>query len=978
MPCLHIPVSRHGAIASTFVSTFTLLLSLPATALAEDVTYPTQGYFSDATPLYNLVGPSGSNRGKNTSISNNVVTINGNRPGQEIYYAIGAMNALDSDAVTNNTLIINNDTYVYTQIYGGYANPNGRNPSAVGNAIAIGNRVFFNGTARMADTASNARIIGGIALSNNGSSSASYNSITITSKGIGGAHGIGAADVTLYGGWAQARTYALVNSNTATITNGSKATALQAGYATINFNNPGATAMALFNSGTVNNGSLTTLVGGRAFSQFGGVNKIAFGNVATLINGSVALGIYGGWASASSVAGLSEASNNTVIIRNGDVGWDTLARVLEPDPWIAESLLPTEERFYALGEYSQDALHVYGGRAQDYGIAITNDNLVNISGNTMISGDIFGGSSSGIGAVSTAANTARAASNVVNISNSAVRDIGIVYGGTVYGGYAYGSDMASAFGNTVNLNGGTLTGNLYGGYARSNNIAGHAIAENNILNINGGTVEGNIYGGYATNSAGGIAIAENNSVNLYGNPNIVNSIIYGGWANDSSLAFGGNVFHMYSSGVTAAGLENFQNLHFHIPSTLSVGGSMLYITGGVANVGDTFVTLDLAGRRAPLREGDYFVLIDATSGLLDGIPDNDTALAGVETRGRQGSTLLYEFEILANPDIGGTIYTDELWARLAVGRGPVVDPITESLNKGFLTGIASLNEGSELIAGWSASMQMNQAERRKHLYGLVPFVALTGGTSRYETGCHTDLKGFSMMAGLAKHLEYQSDNLLLGAFIEYGTASYETYTSVIGDGNLNYFGSGVIGRRNFSNNFYAEASVRAGQMRNKYSYNYAFSDWASYRVSSPYYGLYTGGGYTHDITGSVSLEPYIKYFWTRQDGDSTTMSTGDPLKFDSVNSHRLRAGARVNHTFCTGFDLYAGAALEHEFDGKASATTYGYPIGSASLKGNTGMGELGVNYQASACRPLFVELSVQGYAGKREGGTGTARVRYEF
>jgi hypothetical protein len=58
--------------------------------------------------------------------------------------------------------------------------------------------------------------------------------------------------------------------------------------------------------------------------------------------------------------------------------------------------------------------------------------------------------------------------------------------------------------------------------------------------------------------------------------------------------------------------------------------------------------------------------------------------------------------------------------------------------------------------------------------------------------------------------------------------------------------------------------------------------------------------------------------------------------------------------------------------------TNGVDIDAPSLRGDTGIGELGPTLQPSATLPLFFDLGVQGYVGKREGITGSLQARLEF
>jgi NAD(P)-dependent dehydrogenase (short-subunit alcohol dehydrogenase family) len=64
--------------------------------------------------------------------------------------------------------------------------------------------------------------------------------------------------------------------------------------------------------------------------------------------------------------------------------------------------------------------------------------------------------------------------------------------------------------------------------------------------------------------------------------------------------------------------------------------------------------------------------------------------------------------------------------------------------------------------------------------------------------------------------------------------------------------------------------------------------------------------------------------------------------------------------------------------GAAEAMAYGLAIGEPSLRGGTGMAEMGLTHKAARDLPVFVDLGVQGYVGTREGVMGTLRLRYDF
>jgi len=232
-----------------------------------------------------------------------------------------------------------------------------------------------------------------------------------------------------------------------------------------------------------------------------------------------------------------------------------------------------------------------------------------------------------------------------------------------------------------------------------------------------------------------------------------------------------------------------------------------------------------------------------------------------------------------------------------------------------------------------------------------------------------------------------TSQISIAVFIEYGNGSYDTYNnfsnaaSVHGDGDIWHLGGGILGRMDFMNNAYAEGSFRMGGVKNKYSNADlvgAGGTIAQYKSSSVYSGLHLGTGYILNVNEKGSFDFYGKYFWSRQGGDSLTLSTGDPVDFKAANSHRVRLGGRYSHNFDTAISFYGGAAFEYEFDGKAKATTNGFDIDAPSLKGSTGIGELGLIFTPSTSLPMFIDLGVQGYVGQRRGVTGSLQIKFEF
>jgi len=272
--------------------------------------------------------------------------------------------------------------------------------------------------------------------------------------------------------------------------------------------------------------------------------------------------------------------------------------------------------------------------------------------------------------------------------------------------------------------------------------------------------------------------------------------------------------------------------------------------------------------------------------------------------------------------------------------------------------------------------------------GIQPYGGMSAGSIKHNTGSSVDLDSFTLAAGLAHGTDLTSGNLTVGAFVEYGHGSYDTYNSfnnaapVHGNGDSDFVGGGVLGRMELGKGTsypYIEGSARAGQVKNEFTApdlrDFAGTR-AKYDSSSAYYGAHVGAGYVLGI-GPASLDLYGRYLWTHEDGDDVKLSTGETVNFDDVNSQRTQLGARL--TWAMKYvNPYVGVAWEHEFDGEASASVYGYSLDTPSMKGDTGIGEIGVTLAQTVSKNIGLDLGLQGYTGQKEGIAGTARLSFNW
>jgi hypothetical protein len=356
--------------------------------------------------------------------------------------------------------------------------------------------------------------------------------------------------------------------------------------------------------------------------------------------------------------------------------------------------------------------------------------------------------------------------------------------------------------------------------------------------------------------------------------------------------------------------------------------------------------------------------------------------AGFDYEAESGDgSLEHLFGFQANPD--GTVTASYFGTR--------VSRHVKAVAEGSAAATAFVNAGSDLAAGDGIASAVSAAADA----GPSFFSAVSYGSSRYDTGSHVDVKGLSLLLGGAYGFDVSAGRFTLGAFLELGDGSYDSYDDAgwwggwpaggrwgeqHGSGDLRYLGGGVLTRYDFSGN-YVDFTARVGRASVEYSsdawgWN---ADWlgVSRDYDATYYGLHLGYGHVFDLADTVSLDLNLKWLFTRQDGGDVLTPQGGRISLDDVDSHRLRLGGRLSVEATDVIKPFFGLYYEHELDGKADARVAGYSLQDApELKGGTGIGELGL--AVTATEGLTVDVGVKGYAGNRRGLSGNVNLAYNF
>ena len=513
--------------------------------------------------------------------------------------------------------------------------------------------------------------------------------------------------------------------------------------------------------------------------------------------------------------------------------------------------------------------------------------------------------------------------------------------------------------NTVIINNSTVT-NAFGGYSF------YSYANNNTVIINNSTIESSnssdIIGGYTPHGKG----ATGNIVKIIGNSHIENASIYGGRSDiDNIDVITDNTLTLDGWSGSTKSVKNFNDINFDNINWQN-GETVLKITAGAKNdLANTEIYLNSLAGGSKIAVGDTMTLIKSTNNVNLGIDKNKITVnnkffAGVATEGTGTATV---------NDDGVDFTIDTLKANRQI------DLVAENR----AVAAAFINQGTDLI-----SDSLDTISRDSN-YGVKTFAAVHGNRSKYDVNSDIKINGWSTIVGVGNADKFDNGSeFSWGVFYENGSGNYRTYNEFNneffrGDGSIVYNGGGIAARYTNKNGVYTEGSLRAGMLKS--DMDNALRDGAGnfygYEIESAYYGAHIGIGKIISLSDSSDLDVYGKFFHTYTEGDSFKVAN-DEFEFDSINSDRLRIGARITSNKENKFSTYYGLAYEYEFNGDADMTAQGLKAPTQSLQGSSIMAEVGFNYQPTPTSPWSFDLNMRGYAGERQGGSFNVQVTYTF
>ena len=895
---------------------------------------------TDVKQLYGGGVKSGSGGLKGGDANNNTIEIKGNVTLGLSNTSSGGTKILGGSAsageASDNKITVDQGATVKAYyIYGGYSDKNAVN----GLSLTKNNQVIISGDVTVGNS-----IAGGFATGKSGvaGSVAQGNKVEVT---VGGkVTGAIRGGISAYGS---------ANENTVNVA-GTVTGALVGGWS----NNLGSgVGTANSNTVTVSGTAGDNVMGGYSLKGGADSNRLE-------ITGSVTGYTYGGYAGGSRTT--DNASQNTVSIGNGGtVGGNIIGGVSAKGS--ADNNTVQIQGSGNLGG------SVYGGQTTA-AAGSANGNTVELSTGRTVGGVVYGGYAKGDGSTS-----GSASGNKVIVSGT-VNSTATQYTGTVFGGYAL---TGTADSNEVTISGGTIASQVMGGYSSTGNFSSGSASSNTVKIINGSTVSSDIYGGYTgmgnANSNSiliesgtiggdiyggytGMGNANNNSITIRGAVNLSGRTIYGGSSN-SGNAKTGNTLRFENTGGNIKAIKNIDVLGV---SALADNSKALTITNGAADdLANTTVRLIAADDG--LQVGKQITLLTANAGVIT----NSTALDQSSLKKSSNKFISYDFE-----EVKGQ--SDKIVVTVTGKEADTAN--ARALAESRAAGVALLNQSSDLLIdqGFGA-VKFNGEDVVKDTYGF----AITGGSSiRYNTGSFVKANGFSLIAGLAQKTTVDNGVWHWGAFFENGHSNYSTHNdgvdgAVRGDGDATYNGGGILARFDSAGGMYGEASMRAGSIKNKFG-GFAYNGGiGSYEDRSTYYGAYLGLGQQRQLSKNTSLDIYGKYFYTHQQGSDFEV-LGEQVTTAAVKSSRMQIGGRLTKQVTADVSYYGGVAWEYEFDGAADMAVAGADLAAPSLKGSSGIVEMGIRLKPSKTDKITLDLGAQGHFGKRRGFSGGLQINYSF
>lgn len=586
---------------------------------------------------------------------------------------------------------------------------------------------------------------------------------------------------------------------------------------------------------------------------------------------------------------------------------------------------------------------------------------------------------------------AEAHKNKVEISGGTVN-------GNIFGGYAASEAMAGKFLNNIDnktVSAGNVSANdnvviiadsfleqehiVYGGFAESRGMkaedddyvnydvnAGTATASNNSVTISGGTVDSHVYGGFVSS----VSQAEGSSGRLTANNNIVTLLnqpnLKNASLNGSNLPVEQTIGNRLIVNGTIGQVRTINNFNEMIFQNLQWSDTESTLVVNSGNLSQTDISIDgsvAVNGAIPHGGSQMTVLKDASSHL--GISNKN--LVGSKEIALFNQSTAAQGTAFASVDENGNVI-------LKVGNSITPTQQTALLAENRSVALSFTSLTNDLIPEALHAIDSNE-------YGLKTFALVEGSAVQFDVNTDLKINGWYGLFGAGSSTRLSNGEILNALFFEVGQGNYRTDNTFNkekfkGNGKINNYAVGTAIRFKLDNELYFDAGAKIGLLKTEMdnALKNINGDLFDMDSESYYWSAHVGLGKVFSISEQNTLDIYSRYYYTYNEDDSYRMGI-DRYDADSINSHRIRLAMRWTHEASEFYHGYAGVGFDYEFDGDVRMHVDELDIPVQSSQGSTGFAEVGMKWKAKSM-PVDIDMRFKGYAGQWQGVSGMVRATY--
>lgn len=472
----------------------------------------------------------------------------------------------------------------------------------------------------------------------------------------------------------------------------------------------------------------------------------------------------------------------------------------------------------------------------------------------------------------------------------------------------------------------------------------------------------------------------NNSINIYDNPDLSRAYLLGynkGLEMIEPNSHTNNTLNIYTKGLTAITVENFDAINFYLPESTVNGDTILTLTNQYGtNLSGTAINAGVAGN-ANLNNGDTVTLITNSNGLTTDATTYGKLTEGVSldydlTVSKSGNNIIAT--IGTSSDTSGELKSETESLPLSSGI-PGLETVNTSLDTKNL-------EDDKEFDSKEAAVATQIVEPK----GWEIFANMGGGSLRTKgsDGSHVDMTTQSINLGFARSLESSAGKFTIAPIIDYASGKYDSYleTGIHGNGKTRYIAGGLIARRMLSNGFYYETSVRVGKVKTDFASDNLDTTGAFGRITYDASATTLAGhlklGKAFRLNKNNFLDVYGIYYHAHQNGMGADLSSGEHYNFSSADSGRFRISYRMTTRTSKISKIYTGLAYQYEHSSGITATYKTYSTAGKGENGSSGMLESGWIVKPFKNSPWAVDINATGWVGHQRGVTAMAKIQKTF